>query len=118
MCQPGLTQTAGKTESSGPRICWETWVKGPDYIQHVFQCLAGQQVQGQIRQEAEGWGGSDLKTLTHLWGRGLGEGPTHQQEVPAVFYTCQGLEIGQDTWGLRGSREQGGRLEAETDNRA
>ena len=62
----------------------------------------------------------DMKTLTHLWGRGLGEGPTHQQEVPAVFYTCQGLEIGQEkeTWGLRSSWGQGGRLEAETDNRA
>ena len=98
-------------------------MRRPDYIQHVFQCLAGQQVQSQIWQEAGGWArgaGMDLKTLTHLWGRGLGEGPTHQQEVPAVFYTCQGLEIGQEkeTWGLRSSWGQGGRLEAETDNRA
>lgn len=28
----------------------------PDYVQHVFQCLIGQQVQGQIQQETEGWG--------------------------------------------------------------
>ena len=105
MCQPGLTQTAGKTESRGPRICWETWVKASRLCPACFPVPGREASPRPHLAGSRGLGWGDLKTLTHLWGRWA-----HPPAGSAsrAFYTCQRLEMGRETWGLRGSRGWGG----------
>jgi len=77
----------------------------PDYVQHVFQCLVGKPSPRPYPAGSRGLGWGDLKTLTHLWGRWA-----HPPAGSAsrAFYTCQWLEMGRETWGLRGSWGWGG----------
>ena len=87
----------------------------PDYVQHVFQCLVGKQVQGHIWQEAEGWGGGSEDSDPSLGEMGP---PTSRKCQQSILHMPTAGDGSRDL-GVEGQPGVGwGWLEAEMDDRA
>lgn len=116
MCQPGLTQTAGKTESRDPRICWETWVKASRLCPARFP-VPGREAKSKAisgRKQRAGVGGSQDSDPS------LGEmGPPTSRKCQQSILHMPMAGDGSRDLGVEGQPGVGWEwLEAEMDDRA